>query len=364
MSGALALTTVVTAQPAVARTDQAELRRVMQRLTAQDGAVGAQALVTGRGERTAIAEGLGDVRTGTPMPRGGRFRIGSLTKPFVATVVLQLVGEGKVELDAPVERYLPGVVRGNGNDGREITVRNLLQHTTGLPDYLRLLSPQHFIEHRYEDHDPRELLQVALDHDRLFEPRSQWSYSNTNYILVAMIIERVTGRSHGEEIDRRIVRPLHLRDTSVPGDETGIGSGHARGYVRAGSELLDLTELNASMAFGGGDMISSAADVNRFLGALVRGRLLRPDQQREMMTTRPTGGSSGSEYGLGLQRFQLDGCEGEFWGHGGDMLGYTAKSGVTLDGRRQVTVMINLNPGGTQAQEDDQGRAVSAALCD
>ncbi|XVQ11374.1 serine hydrolase domain-containing protein [Spirillospora sp. CA-255316] len=364
VSGALALMLGVTAQPAGARSDHAELRRLMQRLTAQDGAVGAQALVTERGKRTAIAEGVGDLRSGAPMPRGGRFRIGSLSKPFVATVVLQLVGEGKVVLDAPVERYLPGLVRGNDNDGREITVRNLLQQTSGLPDYLQYLTPQQLMETRFEHREPRELLQVALDHRRLFKPGSQWHYSNTNYILAAMIIERVTGRSYGEEIHRRIVRPLHLRDTSVPGDDTGIGGLHPRGYVKAGSQLLDLTELNPSMAFGSGAMISSAVDLNRFLGALVRGRLLRPAQQREMMTTRPTGNASGSEYGLGLQRFPLDGCTGEFWGHSGEMLGYTTRSGVSLDGRWQVTVMVNLNPGGTQAQEDDQERAVSAALCD
>jgi D-alanyl-D-alanine carboxypeptidase len=364
-SGALALTMVATAQPAGARTDQAELRRVMKRLTAEDGAVGAQALVTGpRGQRTAIAEGVGDLRSGAPMPRGGRFRIGSMTKPFVATVVLQLVGEGKVELDAPVERYLPGLVRGNGNDGREISIRNLLQQTSGLPDYLQYLTPPMLIETRYQDREPRELLQVALDHSRLFKPGIRWHYSNTNYILAAMIIERVTGTSHGEQIRERIVRPLRLGDTSVPGDETGIGGLHARGYVRAGDELLDLTELNPSMAYGAGDMISSTADVNRFLGALVRGRLLRPAQQRELMRTRPTGSASGSEYGLGLQKYVLDGCDGDFWGHSGDMLGYSVRSGVSLDGHRQVTAMVNVNPGGTQAQDDDLEYAVSAALCD
>ena len=375
--GALALVLIVMSQPAKARserserpgraaqTGQAELRRLMRRLTEQDGAIGAQALVTAARRRTAIAEGRGDLRTGTPMPSGGRFRAGSLTKPFVATVVLQLVGEGKVALDAPVDRYLPGVVRGNGNDGRQITVRHLLQQTSGLPDYLRYLTPQELIETRFHHREPLDLLAVALAHGRLFEPGKEWGYSNTNYLLAALLIERVTGRTHGQEIARRIARPLGLRDTYVPSG-TFIAGLHPRGYVKPGAEPeaepLDVTELDPSMAFGSGDLISSAKDVNRFLGALVTGRLLRPAQLKEMMTTRPTGVSPGDAYGLGLRRSSLDGCTGEFWGHGGDMLGFSTRSGVTADGRRRVTVMTTLNPGGTQAQKDDQQLAVSAAL--
>ncbi|GAA4081707.1 serine hydrolase domain-containing protein [Actinomadura miaoliensis] len=361
LSGALALTVALTGQPAVADSEYAELRQVVRRLTAQDGAVGAQAVVDGRHGRTAVAEGVGDLRTGAPMPRGGRFRIGSLTKPFVATVVLQLVGEGKVDLDAPVEDYLPGLL-GDGAAEKPVTVRHLLQQTSGLPDVLDHLPPSELINDRFRHWEPRELVEIALSHPRLFEPGARWDYSNTNYTLAAMLIERVTGRTYGEEIHRRILKPLRLTDTSVPGDRTGIPGRHPRGYVRTGTQLLDLTELNPTMAAGSGDMISSARDLNRFLAALLRGGLLRPAQQREMMTTRPTGNESGAEYGLGLQKFPLKGCDGEFWGHGGDMLGFTARSGATVDGR-QVTVMVNLNPGGTRAQKDDHEAAVSAALC-
>lgn len=371
VSGALALTAVVTAQPAVASANHAqsyaELRQVMRRLTTQDGAVGAQAVVNGRRGRTAIAEGVGDLRTGAPMPRGGRFRIGSLTKTFVATVVLQLVGEGKVDLDAPVEDYLPGLVRGNDNDGREITVRNLLQHTSGLPDYLEIITPQKMIETRFEHREPRDLVRIAVGQSRLFKPGSRWRYSNTNYLLAGMLIKSVTGRRYGKQIQRRILWPLRLRDTDVPGDRTGIPGRHPRGYVKQGPHLLDITDLNPSMAAGSGDMISSANDLNRFLGALVGGRLLRSAQLREMMKPPriddPSGNPSGRHYGLGLEKFSLSGCRGEFWGHAGDMLGFTTRSGATLDGR-QVTVMVNLKPGGTQAQKKDQDAAVSAAFCD
>ncbi|WP_345022846.1 serine hydrolase domain-containing protein [Actinomadura keratinilytica] len=360
VSGALAVTVALTGQPAVAETARyAELRQVVRRLTAQDGAVGAQAVVTGRRGRVAVAAGAGDVRSGAPMPRGGRFRIGSLTKPFVATVVLQLVGEGRVDLDAPVEDHLPGLL-GDGAADKPVTVRHLLQHTSGLPDVLDVLPPAQLIGDRFRHWEPRELVEIALSRPRLFDPGDRWDYSNTNYVLAAMLVERVTGRTYGEEIRRRIVRPLHLTDTFVPGDRTGIPGRRPRGYARTGGKLLDVTELNATMAAGAGDMVSSARDVNRFLAALLRGGLLRPAQRREMMTTRPTG--SGAEYGLGLQKFRLKGCGGGFWGHGGDMLGFSARSGATADGR-QVTVMVNVNPGGTRAQKDDLEAAVSAALC-
>ncbi|MFD0538342.1 serine hydrolase [Actinomadura luteofluorescens] len=110
-----------------------------------------------------------------------------------------------------------------------------------------------------------------------------------------------------------------------------------------------------------GGMISSGADVDRFLGALVGGRLLRPAQLREMMRTRPTGAADGRAYGLGLESRRLP-CGGLYWGHGGDIFGYETASGATVDGG-QATVMVNLDPGGSDAQSDDMKAAVQTALC-
>lgn len=348
---------------ATATAPYADVRRILRRLTTADGAPGALAEVSDAHGRTVMTSGVADIGTRAPMAGGSRFRIGSVTKTFVATVVLQLVGEHKVVLDAPVERYLPGVIRGNGNDGRRITVRQLLQHTSGLPDYLEYLTPQDVLRDPFAHHDPEELVGIALDHRRLFRPGKGWKYSNTNYVLAGMLIERVTGHPYGEEIDRRIIRPLHLRDTSVPGDETGIPGPHPRGYVRPGdSGLVDITEFNPSVAYGSGSVISSSADLNRFIGALVNGRLLRPAGLRAMMTTRPTGNSSGRAYGLGLQSMPLP-CGGLYWGHDGDTLGFQTMSGATADGR-QVTVMANLDPGGSKAQDADMRAAVTTALCE
>lgn len=156
--------------------------------------------------------------TGSAVPVDGRVRIGSNTKTFTAVVVLQLVGEGKVELDKSVEKYLPGLVRGVGVgdkkvDGREITVRELLQHTSGIPEYGEYIDDD-IIRRRYAQ--PRDLLDIALQHPATARPGTEWSYSNTDYILAGMIIEKITGRPLAEEITRRIIGPLKLRTRTFP----------------------------------------------------------------------------------------------------------------------------------------------------
>ncbi|GAA0266924.1 serine hydrolase domain-containing protein [Actinomadura nitritigenes] len=360
--GALAGTGVPARSAAAA--DRTGLPAILHRLTTDDGAPGALLEVRDRNRRTVLTSGVGDVRSGTPVPRDSAFRIGSATKPFVATVVLQLVGEHRVALDAPVERYLPGVIRGHGNDGRRITVRQLLQHTSGLPDYLDYVTPQDILKDPLAHHDLRDMVDVALAHHRVFKPGTDWEYSNTNYLVAGLLIESVTGHPYGDEIRRRIIEPLGLTATSAPVDDPAIPGPHPRGYVRPGegAPLMDVTELNPSVAGPGGGMISSAPDLGRFMAALLDGRLLRPAELREMMRTRPTGNADGRAYGLGLESRPLP-CGGLYWGHTGDMLGFETVTGATADGR-QATVMVNLDPGGSDAQDADMETAVQTALCD
>ncbi|MGH3244109.1 MAG: serine hydrolase domain-containing protein [Spirillospora sp.] len=336
--------------------DRPRLERLIKQLTTQDGAPGAMAQVQDRRGRTVIRSGTGDLRTGAPIPKDAYWRVGSITKPFVATVVLQLVGEGEIDLDAPVDRYLPGLVSG------KITVRHLLQHTSGLPDYLGLLSMQKIIENPLAHYDRRDLLALALKEPPLFKPGKGWKYSNTGYLLASMLIEKVTGRPYDEEIKRRVLKPLRLRHTYVPGDSAFLPSPHPRGYVRPDPDgpPLDVTALNPSVAVASGNMVSTASDVNRFFAALVGGRLLNRAELREMMTTYTT--DSGRKYGLGLERVPVT-CGGEVWGHAGDMIGFSTRSGATRDGRR-ATVMVNLKPGGTDAQEKDLGEALKTAFCE
>lgn len=348
-------------------TDHARLRALLHRLTTVDGGPGALIAVRDRRDRhgsTVLTSGVADIQSHAPVRGDSRFRIGSMTKTFVATVMLQLVGERRVALDAPVERYLPGVVRGHGNDGRRMTVRQLLQHTSGVPDILDHLSPQEILKDPLAHHDARDLVDIALAHPPTFEPGSGWRYSSTGYLLAGMIIERVTGHPYGDEIRRRVIAPLGLHATYVPGDASAIPGPHPRGYVRPGANapLMDLTAINPSVAGAGGEMISSGTDINRFLGALLGGRLLRPAQLREMMRTRPTGDRDGRAYGLGLESRPLP-CGGHYWGHSGDMFGYETVGGATVGGR-QATVMVNLDPGGSDAQSADMKAAVRTALCE
>jgi D-alanyl-D-alanine carboxypeptidase len=360
---ALTGTGAAQAHNTAAGADEARLEQLLHRLTTVDGGPGALLHLEDRRGSTVLTSGVAEVNSQAPVPRDSRFRIGSMTKPFVATVVLQLVGERRVSLDEPVERHLPGVIRGEAGPGRPITVRQLLQHTSGLPDYLDYLNPQEILKDPLAHHDTRDLVDLALAHPPAFAPGTGWSYSNTNYLLAGMLIEKVTGRSWAEEIHRRIITPLDLRETSVPGDVPTIPGPHPRGYVRPGPDapLIDLTEFNPSVSGPSGGMISSGADFDRFLGALVDGELLRPAQLREMMRTRPTGASDGRAYGLGLESRPLP-CGGLYWGHGGDIFGYETVSGATVNGS-QATVMVNLDPGGSDAQSNDMKTAVQTALC-
>jgi D-alanyl-D-alanine carboxypeptidase len=310
------------------------------------GLPGVQArLVTPDGRNHVATAGVADLRTGRPVPPNGRARIASTGKAFVATVVLQLVGEGRMGLDDPVERWLPGTVRGNGNDGRAITVRHLLQHTSGLHDDVPdFTSAADFHEHRYDVYTPEELLARTLRHEPDFAPGTAWRYSNIGYIVAEMVIGKVTGRPFHEEVQRRVLRPTGMRDTVWPGTSPTLPDPHARGYHEFGGGVLtDVTEQ--VIVDGGAAFISTTADVNRFFRALLGGRLLRPAQLAEMTRTMPLGPDfeellPGARYGLGLFERPLP-CGGTYWSHPGGGSGYTSDNGVTRDGRRSVSVSVS-----------------------
>jgi D-alanyl-D-alanine carboxypeptidase len=264
--------------------------------THDTGAVGVFAEVTtSPGTRDSARAGTAERGTGRPMPRNGRFRIGSVSKTFTATVVLQLVGEGRMSLEDTVEQWLPGVVQGNGHDGSQVTVRQLLQHTSGIPEVMpeipALNSSDGYRAERFRTYTPEELVSLALRDRPGFAPGRGWSYSNTNYVLAAMIIHEVIGRSWEQEVNDRIIRPLGLDDTSTSGTSPFIPGPHAHGYTAFGlgtDTSIDVTVLNPSMAVGSGSIISTTRDLNEFYGALLGGRLLAPEQLAEMTTTVPT----------------------------------------------------------------------------
>ncbi|MGJ6960556.1 serine hydrolase domain-containing protein [Streptosporangium sp. G11] len=296
------------------------------------------------GRVTGYTAGVGDLKTREEVPADGRVRTGSNTKTFVATVVLQLVGEGKVELDAPIERYLPGLVRGKAGDGREITVRQLLQHTSGLPNYTRYMHRDFFeIRHRYVE--PRDMIDLALRHRASFKPGKSWEYSNTGYLLLGLIVQKVTGRPIAEEVTRRVIDRAGLRDTYWPGvGDQAIEGPHPRGYTakKPKGELVDITEMDPSWGGAAGQLIGTPNDLNTFFLALLDGKLLKPAQLREMQkTVKAPGFPEGWRYGLGVVKMKLS-CGDTAWGHGGDIDGYETRDAATTDGRAAAVAVTAL----------------------
>lgn len=338
---ALSLSFTATAQAAEpAGYTRAELQRDVDALQRR-GVFGVQArVVTERGAGWAVTSGVADVATGRPVPAHGHYRIASNTKSFVAAVVLQLVGEGALGLDDPVERHLPGLIRGNGHDGAAITVRHLLQHTSGLPEYHAVLPGQGragFERHRFDHYEPRHLVALALSRPPDFAPGTEWRYSNTGYVVAGMVVEAVTGNRWRTEVERRIIRPLRLTDTRVPADDHRLPHPHARAYQQweFGGELPDTTEFNPTVSDAAGAITSTTRDVNRFFRALVGGELLKPAQQAELVRTVPA--DDGLSYGLGLYRKPLS-CGGFYYDHGGNTAGVISRGGVSPDGRRGIAM--------------------------
>ena len=238
-----------------------------------------------KGESAGVAVGKGSLETGQAPPMDGEVRVGSASKTFVAVVVMQLVQEGKVGLDEPIETYLPGLIRGEGIDGSKITVRQLLQHTSGLPDFDEtLFGTTDVFQYRYHYVTPRDVLDSALSKPAQFEPGTQWKYTNTNYIVLGMLVERVSQRPVGEQIDQRIVKKLGLSHTyfPAPGEEKIRGT-HPRGYHLNGEgKLEDITEMDPAWAWAAGAMVSTPGELNTFFQAVFDGRLLTQASIDEM----------------------------------------------------------------------------------
>lgn len=336
---------------AAAGQERPELRKVLEEIV-ESGITGITLRV--RDERGEWVGSAGSSRLGgaEKPPTDGHVRIGSSTKTFVATLVLQLVAEGRFELDAPVADHLPGFEL-----DRRITVRMLLQHTSGIfnftgeyyedgtvvPGIPATTAGKEWADNRFRTYSPEELARLALSRPARFEPGTDWSYSNTNYVLARLLIEQVTGRSITEEARRLILEPLGLSGTVVPTTQTEIAEPHAHAYYRyedAGEErTVDVTELNPSWISSGGDMISTSRDLSTFVSALVGGRLLPAGLLAEMCTPRPTP-IPGMGYGLGVF-VQETGRGGTVINHNGGAAGHAALMYSTPDGGTTMTATLN-----------------------
>jgi D-alanyl-D-alanine carboxypeptidase len=301
-------------------------------------------------EQTWIgSSGLAELDTHRPVDPEGWFRAGSITKTFTAVVVLQLVGEGKLQLEASAREWLPGMPA-------EISVRQLLNHTSGLYNYTDdLPDPAGIVRDRYVRRDPRQTLDLGLGKPRLFDAGSSWSYSNTNYIALGLLIETVTGNAYGDEVRQRILQPLGLERTVVPGDEVDLPEPHAHAYLTVEGEPVDLASINPSQAWAAGEVVSTAADLNRFYAAVLRGELLAPAEQQAMLDVVPVDDLSG--YGLGIQCRRLPGGQ-VVWGHQGGFFNYLTFSFHSADLSTQLTLSYT----GTRAEQPETGQILAGLL--
>ena len=325
-----------------------ELRRAVAQVLEDAGFVGISVEVRDGNKRFAARAGRAELDSDRPVPYRSSLRAASATKSFVAVVVLQLASEGRLSLDDTVEERLPGVVSGNGNDGSRITMRQLLQHTSGIYNYYYFNDlgddAAAFERHRFDHVSADQLIAGAMKHSPEFQPGTAWSYSNPNYVLTGQIIERVTGHSWEQEVRDRIIEPLRLTGTYAPGDDPFLPEPHTHTYHRypGSDEYTDTTVRNMSWGGAAGELVSTERDLDTFFTALIDGKLLPAEQLEEIQTVVEAGEDyqrafPDLHYGLGLMRQPLS-CGGYRWGHGGDVEGATIRDGVTADGERSIVI--------------------------
>jgi D-alanyl-D-alanine carboxypeptidase len=314
------------------------------------GIYGTYSAATGEGgERWQGAAGEADTGTGRPVTADMRHRIASVTKTFTAVAILQQVGEGRIDLDAPVADYLPGMVT-QGLDPA-ITVRTLLNHTSGIGDYILAAFPSlaqnstaSLDEQRFRQIGPRELAGLGLGEPTTGAPGERYSYSNTNYVLAGLVLEAVTGTGAREYITDNVIRPAGLRDTGFP-DSPRIEGPHSRMYESMYGLLdppRDYSVYNMSWGWTAGALVSTMGDLNRFYAALFDGELLGPDELAEMRRTVPVENAQGEvvgRYGLGIYPVEFS-C-GRFWGHDGSVWGAGTMVFASPGGERQAAIGIN-----------------------
>ncbi|MBH1937492.1 beta-lactamase family protein [Streptomyces sp. AV19] len=333
-----------TTKNSAAGPDRPELQKAIQEIV-DSGFAGVQLRVHDERGQWVGSAGVAELGKAAEPPVNGHFRIGSNTKTFTAALVLRLVAEGKIGLDSPADDYLPEF----GLD-RQITVRMLLQHTSGVFNFTGEFfedgtvvpgipwQGQEYVDNLFRTYRPDELVRLALSKPARFAPGTDWSYSNTNYVLAKLLIEEVAGCSLAEEMQRRILGPLGLSGTMVPGTSPEIPEPHAHGYYRyedAGQwKVVDVTRMNPSWVSAAGDMISTTEDLHTFFSALNAGKLLPAPLLAEMRRPYPKSG-----YGLGLFVQDTE-CGGTVLTHNGGFFGWGALMFSSPDGSTTLTASL------------------------
>ncbi|GHC18202.1 D-alanyl-D-alanine carboxypeptidase [Streptomyces anthocyanicus] len=371
-------------QSAASPAADARLARLAQQ-AADTGSLGVIVRVdSGDGKPVEIARQAAWTKNDHHLAAGDRFRVGSNTKTVTATLVLQQVAQQKISLDDTVEKWLPGLVKG----GEHITVRRLLNHTSGLGDFL--LTPQFLPSLTGQEQrtwTPRELLAITPEQDPPTEPGKTYSYSNANYEALGLILEKATGSSLAELIEQKITKPLGMKDSFLATDAAWpAGKRHATGYEPDAKRLkallsgtvdlpegvgfagpdrtddnVDTAAIDPSWSWAAGGMVSTAEDWQRFLTALMSGRLL-PEAQMKQMRTTVDAPEEGGAYGLGVMKADTP-C-GTVWGHTGGLPGYSSEIYTDATGTRSVAVFTSTNFGIKEKKAATTNKAlVDAATC-
>lgn len=335
--------------------------RTVQETALAQGAPGALTRVDDHGTSYRVVSGKANTAARTRMDTGRRFRVGSVSKTFTSVVVLQLVAEGRIELDAPAADYLPEPLPDD-----TITVRHLLSHRSGLYDYSNDLfyrTVPGFEAVRNKVFTYQELIDLSTAHALNNEPGAAYSYSNTNFVVLGQLIEHVTGVPVAAHYQQRIFTPLGLRNTSYVHPATTIAGSYAHGYLRPDNTtlpLVDSTGQTVSWAQSAGAVISNAEDPNRYMSALVQGRLVSGELLAEMMRMTPVTADGSQLYGLGLRARKLS-CGVTVYGHTGTMQGYYTYAFTTPDGERSMTSMANTSNNGSV--NTTLGATLDASFC-
>ncbi|MFF4033053.1 serine hydrolase domain-containing protein [Streptomyces sviceus] len=353
------------ASPAIARTASAPDAKALRAALAglpDANATAALVRVGGTGGTWRGSSGVHDLASGRPADPDARFRAGSTTKVVTAAAVLRLAAEGRIDLDTPVQHYLPGLL---GGRFRPVTVRHLLNHTSGIPagDGLGTTFEEVY-SHRFDTLSPQRVAASAGAKKPEFCPGKQQHYLNINYTFLGLLIERVTGRSYASEAGRLVLTPAGMRDTYFPGTDPRILGPHNRGYqaVRKAdgtTEFLDVTEWNQADRFATGDMISTTADLERLLTSLFRGRIVPRPQLREVFSV-PSDIAGASYSAGGLQRFESEGKV--YWVKSGARYGYTSALAGTCDLSRTLVYSVNSTDAKSEDANPVVARIIAAAL--
>ena len=291
--------------------------------------------------------GMAELELGVPIAPDMVFRVGSVTKEFTAACILELVEEGRLALDDPVEKYLPEFPAG----GRRVTIERLLTHTSGVRSYTDM--PGWFGARMREDRSPREIEALFDGEPFDFEPGTQWHYDNSGYILLGEILEKVSGKPYADLVAETIFRPLGMNDTHY-GSDVPIVPKRVAGYQKTPDGVINAPFLSMTEPYSAGGLVSTVDDLARWHRALDAGAILKPESVRRMWTPVRLPDGRDTRYGFGWIIWSLDGHP--VVEHGGGINGFQTANLRLPDERIYVAVLSNCS-----GCADPRALALSAA---